>query len=479
MEKGSFHRPNVPIPSAVPPKVDLSALPSNVVRSGAVEALLNQNEDLMARLSVSLRRISTLEDKLSHASQANEKVKFQYENLKDQVFILKEKAKAITLRKSNSEKEFLSLKEQVKMADIRYTELYKVSQEKEQQLNHRANMLAKRLSRFINYRAKVQVASKKIRTDLQNENQRIQEELSSEIQNLTESLKQAHSITNQLENKLQVTERTLSEVRERLTESTDYIQKQSKTFIQEKENLSQSYENKIKSIITEKDLSEEKIKESFSCKIEELDSKIGQLETDNKNLTEKNSEMDKVYEDNIQLRNKIVFTERKRDEIKTNLEDQIESLQKNLAHYRGDARSKTIEVDKLQTNNKELNQEIKEVQLANNHMAEQVENLQALWRETQNRLEEQTEKNKALQKLNQQLSTNINLNRNEIKELKAQLDHATLLANKKMRQIKKNAETAMQIKGIHDNGDPEFHPQLMNRIDSLIAEIQSGFSRKE
>ena len=49
---------NIPTPNQIPVPLDLSELPDHILRSGAVEALTNQNEDLMARLSVVLRKTS-------------------------------------------------------------------------------------------------------------------------------------------------------------------------------------------------------------------------------------------------------------------------------------------------------------------------------------------------------------------------------------------------------------------------------------
>ena len=122
---------NLPTLSELPEKFDLTQISPEAARSNAVEALLQQNDDLMARLSVSLRRISELEDKLNFTQQSNEKMKFHYENLKDQVLILKQKAQALAQRKDDSEGFLKGLKDKIRyleeerrLGEIRYAELY-------------------------------------------------------------------------------------------------------------------------------------------------------------------------------------------------------------------------------------------------------------------------------------------------------------------------------------------------------------------
>ena len=59
----------IPIPSEIPMAIDTSLIPKEVLRTGAVESLISQNEDLMARIKVLIRRQSSLENQLADSEK--------------------------------------------------------------------------------------------------------------------------------------------------------------------------------------------------------------------------------------------------------------------------------------------------------------------------------------------------------------------------------------------------------------------------
>src|SRR6185437_13228630 len=118
-------------PDQIPDGIDLSALPESALRSNALEAVLQQNEDLMSRLSVSLRRISFLEDKVKEVSTEADMHRSRHDNLKDQVLVLKEQAKRLSAKNealanehSRRDQTVEELKEQIRVLEIRYAELF-------------------------------------------------------------------------------------------------------------------------------------------------------------------------------------------------------------------------------------------------------------------------------------------------------------------------------------------------------------------
>src|ERR1700761_7098993 len=100
MEKGSFHTSvksvlemdeiieQIPLPNQLPKPPDLSRLPVEALRSSAVETLLGQNSDLMARLGVSLRKSGILETKLAELEKENLHLRHRYDAVKDQVLVV-------------------------------------------------------------------------------------------------------------------------------------------------------------------------------------------------------------------------------------------------------------------------------------------------------------------------------------------------------------------------------------------------------
>src|SRR6185437_9717415 len=91
MEKGSFHdsqldpfpaRPKtrteaddvvrqIPLPNQMPKGLEFSEIPASILKTATMETLLSQNEDLMARLSVALRKGNALEDQMSEIQAEN------------------------------------------------------------------------------------------------------------------------------------------------------------------------------------------------------------------------------------------------------------------------------------------------------------------------------------------------------------------------------------------------------------------------
>lgn len=103
MEKGSFHISStpilatkdeiasVPLPNQLPGGIDFNELPATSLKSSALESLIHQNEDLMARLSVNLRRNHEFEDQIQNLEGENKNLRARFETIKEQYMVLQEK----------------------------------------------------------------------------------------------------------------------------------------------------------------------------------------------------------------------------------------------------------------------------------------------------------------------------------------------------------------------------------------------------
>jgi chromosome segregation ATPase len=79
------------LPDELPMPVLRDRLPSELLRSSTIESLISQNEDLMARLKVTLRRLSLLESENQRLSSENQKEKQSASASLDQLLVMKEK----------------------------------------------------------------------------------------------------------------------------------------------------------------------------------------------------------------------------------------------------------------------------------------------------------------------------------------------------------------------------------------------------
>ncbi|MCB0391093.1 MAG: hypothetical protein KDD58_07375 [Bdellovibrionales bacterium] len=513
----------------MPTPNDFSQWPLEVARSKAVEALIQQNDDLMARLSVQLRRISALEDELTMSRQNGERITQQYENLKDQLLILKQKAQALANRKDNSEiivkaanDKVRHLEEELRISEIRYTELYQSYESKQEQLLKRIDQHARRVRRYVIYRERILKASNNLRaqhlkqiedlkqrsltaehnlsqelrdlkekltTEHQNEfekfkseNEKIQQKLVKDKleseNNFLDKINQLEDSNNSLTKQLQHAENTLKELRVKLADSTEFIQNSTKSHKEQLDKLAADHQIHIHRINNENEKDVKELRSQQQEKQEKLVAEIEKLQRENQKLFDKCIELEKVYEENVQLQNKIVFVERHRDEQKNKFHDEIELLQRNLSHYRADSKSKSSELETVKSHlsdTETINQQLKEDKLK---LEDQVEGIQSLWRETQKEVETLKEKNASLQKLNQQLSATINQSRKDHRSLKEKFDNLQMQMTQKIKELRRNADTLSSIHDIEKGEDEEFSPELSHKLETLIAEIQSGFIKR-
>ena len=157
----------IPVPSEVPVAVDTSLIPKEVLRTGAVESLISQNEDLMARIKVLIRRQSSLENQLADAEKAKQATAHRYEVVNDQLAIYREKdaASAEKIKAINEDNQ--KFKRQVDMLEFRMTELYTTSQHRTRHLTDQIQAFGRKIKSITKYRQKIKPLVKELRNQLQ------------------------------------------------------------------------------------------------------------------------------------------------------------------------------------------------------------------------------------------------------------------------------------------------------------------------
>ncbi|MEK6554489.1 MAG: hypothetical protein AABZ31_04560, partial [Bdellovibrionota bacterium] len=347
---------NVPLPNQVPVGLDFSQIPQNIIKSGVVDALISQNDDLMSRLGVAIRRVALLEEKVSDARNETDRYRSQYENLNDQLLVLKEKSRSLYERKDREEGEYLSLKDQIRLLEIRYGELYSQSQNKEAQLLKQFENEVKELNRLKRYRTRVNRAAV--------------------------GLKKSANEKWQAEVKFAQSEKTQESLRISLNESAQYIQELTK-------------EHKLQT---------QKMIEQYETRITDFKTKLNEVTQQNENLGEKMHQFDSLIEEKMRLENQVILLERREQEEKVRTAAEVSDLQKALARYRNEAKELAMELDAATTELSATKTEFAQVSTDKKALEEQVDNLQVLWRNQQLQIEKSQEKVSSLQKLNQELS---------------------------------------------------------------------------
>lgn len=111
------------IPIELPPPPDLSNLPSHILHSGTVETLIGQNDDLMARLKVNIRRNSVLEQRILEYEHKHDELIRANEALKSQVQIYEEKDILMREKAARTESKETSLREEISLLSAKNASL--------------------------------------------------------------------------------------------------------------------------------------------------------------------------------------------------------------------------------------------------------------------------------------------------------------------------------------------------------------------
>ncbi len=278
MEKGSFQpsRPpvhasqidekvkSIPIPTQLPKSLDISDIPPAALRSATIETLISQNEDLMARLSVALRKTNDLEQKVADLEEERKSLRSRFETLKDQFLVLKEKDRSATQRVLEQHDENINLKHQAHKLEHLYKDLYQ-----------QAEGLKNRVARLERYRARLKKAlppihaRAKAANRLEREIVTIKTDLSikhmqsingyeaklnearAEIENLKPKALERDKIYEELmqvQNDAIFNERQFEQIRRELTESVEQLQSENASLRTEIKELLVDRESKIQEL---------------------------------------------------------------------------------------------------------------------------------------------------------------------------------------------------------------------------------------
>jgi chromosome segregation ATPase len=109
----------VPLPLDLPPVPNLSTLPAHILHSGTVETLIGQNEDLMARLKVNIRRNSVLEQQIMEQDRLHARLKSEHASLIAQYQVLQEKSELLREKTQTFDVQMEELRDQIEISQIR------------------------------------------------------------------------------------------------------------------------------------------------------------------------------------------------------------------------------------------------------------------------------------------------------------------------------------------------------------------------
>lgn len=367
MEKGSFHTsPNwveaqdervkkIPLPNQLPGGIDFKDIPPTAIKSSTLEALIHQNEDLMARLTVTLRKNNELEDRVNELEAETKGFRARFETLKEQYLVLQEKDRMSISRALQLAEENGTYKKQVEKLERLYSDIFV-----------QAQAFQRRLVHLERYRARVRKASVKVK-----EKARLYDAIAEELTSARGELGSIRQALNSQQTQM----------------------------------------------------------------VNNYEAKLADVRTEIESLREKAGDRDQIFEDRLQLQNQMVYDQRQFEMRSLEYQTELDRLQDENSKVRVELKETILEREELSQDISRLRNEHADMANDRRNLTEQVESLQALWNHKQKEFEQSEEKNRSLQKLNQNISLTLNQQRKEIHLLQTELDKERFTADEKVKNL--------------------------------------------
>lgn len=340
----------IPLPDELPKRADYSHLPKEILKSSTVENLISQNEDLMARLKVSLRRLSLLENENQKLSEETNKARLSQSSITDQILVWREK--------DNMWKHKVDQLERAK----------EVQNEKLRALTEKAQAMNSELIRHQKY------------------HDRIKTQVKPYITQLKEYSRTQDSRIHEIESSLNHKEALLRDLRHQIIEVTKNSRFQVESSEKKAQEMVQFYEDQIQSMSKE----------------------LQVLHQAQEDLEVKTLKLHTALERQDTLENELVVLRRSKEELRDRLEQEINKQQERMSELSRQNQKLGVEHADLQIRVVEDQETIQKLEKENRQYFEQLESLRFMW----NSKNEENEKLKAaasaLERLNLELSQKLN-----------------------------------------------------------------------
>lgn len=347
----------IPIPIEVPPPPNLASLPPRILHSGTVETLIGQNEDLMARLKVNLRRNATLEQQILVLESELQQTRHENSSLQDQYFIVQEKDRIYKAKNFELESQFESQKAEIELLRTKLEEITYSTQAKIKVLE----TYMRRVRRW------ARPSMDKLRARSERERLR--------------TIELVHHI-DQLRRDLAERDVDVGDLRRRIEELSHFERERERQFQQDQARLVDSYE----------------------CKLRDQADLLQKLENDVRYFKERSSRLDVATREQVESENKAILYARKNSELEHRLNTDIHQFQEQAAAYRGEAKALAAALETMRAEMQHSRHERERLESENARMSDQLESLQALWAESRRDSEMLELRMEALNKINQELS---------------------------------------------------------------------------
>lgn len=340
----------IPLPDELPRRADLSHIPRDILKSSTVENLISQNEDLMARLKVALRRLSLLETENQKISEESSNARRAQSSITDQILVWKEKDSVWKNKVDTLERE------------------KEIQGEKLKALMEKTQKMSSELERHHKYQERIRVQVKPY------------------ISQLKEYSKTQEVKVQEQEAALAHKEAQLRDLRHQMIEVTKNSMFQVETQANKMQEMIQFYETQI---------------ETTNKELQTLQGAQAELEL-------KNRKLHAALERQDTLENEVVVLRRTKEEMQQRYEQDLQNTRARMGELTRQNQKLGVEHADLQIRVTQDSEAVQTLQKENHQLTEQLESLRYMW----NSKTDENEKLKAalasLERLNLELSQKIN-----------------------------------------------------------------------
>lgn len=366
----------VPLPDELPARPDLRHIPRDILATSTVENLISQNEDLMARLKVSLRRLSTLELENQRLIQEAGEARHRSRLADDQVQIFREKDSVWKEKADEARRERDTIEEELRRDVALLQEKLKFSKTQSREMQGRLNEALAEAFRLKRYQ-----------------------------------------------------ERIRTQVKPHLVQLKDYAQGLEARIAEgeaeraRKDGQLQDLREQIFRITQSSKLQIEDMEKRFHDTVRGYEDQIARLERDNESLQQAAKDLElrvdrlrKSEQRCDQLENEVIELRRQREEAATRLEDENRAwIERTETTNRDNARLQ-IENEDLKHRTMTDYEKIRDLEKARFDLQSQLDSLRFLWQSRSDENERLKATVAALEKLNLDLSKKLQELRSSVSE---------------------------------------------------------------
>ncbi len=326
--------------------LNFQEIPQDMRKSSTVETLISQNEDLMARLKVTLRRMTQFEDQNRAFSTELESVKQSYSSVSDQMLIWKEKERIWKDRNEQLEKEIQGFK--TRFPDYMRMEV--------------------QIERLQKYQEKVKTTIKPYVQQLKDYAQSLHQQ----IQGLNKEL-------NVKETEIMASAQKLSALKEQMNEQARFYEMSQNDLISQNEKTQESMMSDIRA-----------------------------LSESNVALEQKAQHLERAMERQDELENLVIALRRSKEDFQAEVQAELEQLRMQNREFKQTLVEKEMANQDLNKERELLKQEAKTLFSRRDELDEQLTSLRYMWTSKCEENEKLKISQASLEKLNLELSSKLN-----------------------------------------------------------------------